>query len=104
MSATTTWAWDKDLLLNIVVPAKDLFRPEFECIEQREVCPIGKGEFFFTEIDETVHGVLVVPNTRIGYESIDSVHLHLDLSIDRYFATYYGISETAVIDRSGRIR
>ena len=86
-----------------IVPSKDLLTPELEGVKQVEVGPIGQCHLLLREFDPTLHGLVIVIDSRIGNKIVDAVHLHFDLFADRDFAPHYGISKHAVVFRDGSI-
>jgi hypothetical protein len=41
-----------------------------------EVSTISKSELSLTEIDESIDGLIVIVNVRVGDEVVNAVHLH----------------------------
>jgi hypothetical protein len=87
-----------------VAPAKDLFGPKFERVEEMQVASVCKSELILAILDEAFYSFVVIVESGVFDEIVDTVHLHRDLSTDGNFTSKYGVSKTTVVDRGGRVR
>ena len=85
-----------------VIPAKHLLSPQLEGIEEVEIGTVGQSHFGLTVFDPPLNCLVVIVNSRVGDEIVDSIHLHGDFLAYWDFASNHLFSELTVVfgDRS----
>ena len=74
-TADSILIWDEDLAILEVVPAKELFGPELEAVEQMKVGSVGQRELVLAVSDKALYSLVIVVVFRVCDEGIDAIHL-----------------------------
>ena len=92
-----------DAAVHKVVPAKYLFCPKLEGIQQFQVATIGKGQLVLAELYKTLDRLIVIVDAWVCNQVVDPIHLHGDFSAYRNFTPNHGLSKPAIVNRRGRV-
>jgi len=99
----TVWIWLIYASFNKVIPSKNLFAPQLECVQQRKIGPISKSQFRFAIGDPSFNRLVVIVNTGIGNKVVNAIHLHGDFFVYRDFPSKNGITKHTVIFGDGSV-